>query len=133
MELNDSNKNNFWNSHTFKDFQQLAILKNVHSYQITSVCFLKDGRIASSSGDDYTLIYNKRTFKIEIRIKEKKGICYMNVNKDGILITCLSGTFLNLYEIKGKKYKNIQTIRPYNLVRDIIGLFEGSFSIQKFI
>ena len=34
----------------------------------------------------------------------------MNINKDGILITCLYGTYLNLYEIKGKKYKNIQTI-----------------------
>ena len=86
MELNNSNKNDFWNNHTLNDFQQLAILKNVHSYEITSVCFLKDGRIASSSGDGYALIYNKRTFKIEIRIKENKRICYMNVNKDGILI-----------------------------------------------
>ena len=135
MELNDSNINDFWNNHTLNDFQQLAILKNVHSYTITSVCFLKDGRIASSSyiKDNYALIYNKRTFKIEIRIKEKKGICYMNVNKDGILITCLEGTFLNLYEIKGKNYKNIQTIKPYNLIDDIIGIFDNSLSIQKFI
>ena len=43
--------NNFWNNHTLNDFQKLALYKNVHSYQITSVCFLKDGRIASSSGD----------------------------------------------------------------------------------
>ena len=57
----------------------------------------------------------------------------MNVNKDGILITCLNGTFLNLYEILGKHYKNIQTIKPYNLISDIIGLFDNSFSIQKFI
>ena len=125
--------NNFWNNHTLNDFQQLAIFKNAHSYQITSLCFLKDGRIASSSGDDYVLIYNKNTFKIEIRIKEKKRICYMNINKDEILITCLSGTYLNLYEIKGKRYTNIQTIKPYSLFDDIIGIFDGSFSIQKFI
>ena len=125
--------NNFWNNHTLNDFQQLAIFKNAHSYQITSLCFLKDGRIASSSGDDYVLIYNKNTFKIEIRIKEKKRICYMNINKDEILITCLSGTYLNLYEIKGKRYSNIQTIKPYSLFDDIIGIFDGSFSIQKFI
>ena len=43
--------NNFWNNHTLNDFQKLALYKNVHLYQITSVCFLKDGRIASSSGD----------------------------------------------------------------------------------
>ena len=40
---------------------------------------------------------------------------------------------MNLYEIKGKKYKNIQTIKPYTLFMDIIGIFDDSFSIQKFI
>ena len=57
----------------------------------------------------------------------------MNITKDGILITCLEGTFLNLYEINGKKYKNIQTIKPYSLIMDIIGKFDDSFSIQKFV
>ena len=133
MEYSNSNRSNFWNNHTLYDFQKLAILKNVHSYQITSVCFLKDGRIASSSGDKKLLIYNKITFKIEIRIKERKRIIYMNVNKDGILITCSGGTYVNLYEFKGKKYKNIQTIRPYSLKDDIIGIFDDSYSIQKFI
>ena len=57
----------------------------------------------------------------------------MNINKDGILITCSGGTYLNLYEIKGKKYKNIQTIKPYTLLNEIIGIFDDSFSIQKFI
>ena len=57
----------------------------------------------------------------------------MNINKDGILIVCLDGTYLNLYEIKGKKYHNIQTIRPYSLKIDIIGIFDGSYSIQKYI
>ena len=33
---------NFWNLHTLNDFQQLLIYQNVHSYEITSVCFLKD-------------------------------------------------------------------------------------------
>ena len=132
MELNKTNKNNFWNSHTFDDFEQIAFLKDVHSYEISSVCFLKDGRIASSSGDKNALIYNKITFKIEIIIKETKGICYMNTTKDGILIICLDGTFLNLYEINGKKYKNIQTIKPYTLIYDIIGKFDNSYCILKF-
>ena len=125
--------NNFWNNHTLNDFQQLAIFKNVHSKYITSICCLKDGRIASSSKDNKVLIYNKNTFKIEIRINEREEICYMNINKDGILITCMNGTFLNLYEIKGKRYNNIQTIRPYSLKINIIGLFTGPYSIQKYI
>ena len=125
--------NNFWNNHTLNDFQLLAIFNDVHSNEISSVCFLKDGRIASSSHDNNILIYNKRTFKIEIRIKERKSIFYMNINRDGILITCMRGTYLNLYEIKGKRYSNIQTIRPYSLKIDIIGIFDGSYYIKKFI
>ena len=133
MNLNDSNKNNFWNSHTLNDFQQLLIYNNVHSSKITSVCFLKDGSLASASDDKYVYIYNKNTFEKEIIIKENKRIDYININKDGILIVCLSGTYLNLYEIKNKNYKNIQTIRPYSLYYDIIGIFDDTYSIQKFI
>ena len=76
MELNKSNKDNFWNSHALKDFQRLAILKDVHSSRISSVCFLKDGRIVSSSFDNNVLIFNKTTFQIEIKIAEKKRINY---------------------------------------------------------
>ena len=133
MDLNGFKKDNFWNNHSLKDFEPIAFLQNIHSGAIKSVCFLKDGRLASSSDDCYVFIYNKITFKKEITIKEKKRIYYMNINKDGILITCLSGTYLNLYEIKGKNYKNIQTIKPYSLFLDIIGKFDGSFSIKKFI
>ena len=133
MKINYLNKNYFWNTHTLNGFQQILICNNVHSYQITSFCFLKDGSIASSSGDNYILIYNKNRFKIEIRIKENKGICYMNVTKDGILITYIHGTYLNLYEIKNKKYKNIQTITPYSLFYEFVGIFEDIYSIQKFI
>ena len=125
--------NIFQNNHTLNDFQQLALFKNVHSSKIDSICCLKDGRIVSSSWDKYIFIYNKNTFKIEIRIKEMKRIRYININKNGILIVCLDGTYLNLYEIKGKKYHNIQTIRPYSLKNDIIGIFDGSYTILKYI
>ena len=134
MELNTSNKSNFWNTHTLNDFEPIAFLKNVHSYNMTSICFLKDGRIASSSlFDSLLLIYNKNTYKIEIKIIEKKEIIDMNVTRDGLLITCLSGIFVNVYEINGKEYKNIQTIKPYNFLMNIIGKYYDRFSIQKFI
>ncbi len=132
MELNGSNKDKFWNEHTLNDFQISTIYKNIHFQNITSVCFLKDKRISSSSRN-FIFIYNKRTFQNEITIEEKKEICYMNVNNDGILISCLEGTYLNLYEIKGKNYKNIQTIKPFSFLINIIGKFNDSFSIKKFI
>ena len=83
---------NFWNNHTLNNFQILAKLEDVHSSEISSVCFFKDGWIASSSTDKSVLIYNKITFKIEIRIKERKDIFYMNVNKDGIFLVWMGLT-----------------------------------------
>jgi WD40 repeat protein len=133
MELNKSNKDNFWNNHTLKNFQRLAILKDVHSNKIFSICLLKDGRIVSSSFDNNILIYNKTTFQIEIRIIEKKRINYINVNKDGILIMCSHGNYLNLYEIKGKNYKIIQVIKPYNLFFNILDKFSDFCEIQKYV
>ena len=132
MKKKDSNLNNFKNIYRLKPLQKLALLKNVHSKYITSVCFLKDGRIVSSSFDKKVLVYNKITFKIEIRIKEKKSVNYININKDGILIVCLDGTFFNLYEIKGKTYKKIQTINPYSLLDGFLSLFSRYYSIIKF-
>jgi hypothetical protein len=57
----------------------------------------------------------------------------MNVTRDGLLITCLGGIFVNLYEINGKEYKNIQIIKPYSFLMNIIAKYNGSFSILKFI
>ena len=60
----------------------------------------------------------------------------MNVNKDGILIMCSHGNYLNLYEIKGKNYKIIQVIKPYNFFFNFIDKFEifnGFCLIQKFV
>ena len=135
MEVNNSKKKNFWENHTLNEFQILTIIKSVHPHSVDSVCFLKDGRIASSSSIDNNnvLIYNKITFQIEIRIHEKIGVYYMNINKDGILILCLRNIFVYLYEIKGKKYNIIQTIKPYNLFYNIIGKFDHNFPILKFI
>ena len=129
MNVNYSNKNNFWNSHTLNDFQQLLIIKNVHTSLITAICILKDGSLATSSRDKNIHIYNKNTFEKEITIKENKRIIYMNINKDGILIACLSSTYLNLYEIKNKNYKNIQTIRPYSLIYDDMSILNDSYAI----
>ena len=134
MELNTSNKSKFWNTHSLNDFEPITFLKNVHLSIISSVCLLKDGRIASSGlYDSVLLIYNKITYKIEINIKENSMIYYMNVTRDGLLITCLKGTFVNLYEIKGKDYKNIQTIKPYSFLMNIIAKYNGTYSIRKFI
>ena len=45
----------------------------------------------------------------------------------------MNGTYKNLYEIKWKRYSNIQTIRPYSFKFDIIGIFVDSYYFKKFI
>ena len=132
MELNKLIKDNFWNYHTLSEFEPIAYLKNIHEEDITSICFLKDGRLVTSSTNTI-LIFNKNTFRIEIIIKEKGNVTYMNINKDGTLITCLYRTYLHLYEINGNEYNIIQTIKPYDLISDVIGKFDNSFQTQKFI
>ena len=108
MEKYNLNKDNFWNNHTLNDFQHVATLKNVYSSIIKSICFLKDGRLAISLSYEIG-IFNKITFQKEMRIAEKKYINYININRDGILITCLQAD-ANLYKIKGKQYQIIQTL-----------------------
>ena len=56
----------------------------------------------------------------------------MNINRDGILITCLQAD-ANLYKIKGKQYQIIQTLKPYNFLLNIIGRIDGKYSITKFL
>ena len=66
------NINNFWNNHTVNDFQLLALVKNVHSSKINSLCFLKDGRIVSSSIGNNILIFIKIHLKLKLELKKKK-------------------------------------------------------------
>ena len=72
---------------------------------------------------DLLLINNRNTHKIEIKIKENNPIYYMNITRDGLLITCLGGIFANLYEINGKEYKIIQAIKPYSFLMNIIAKY----------
>ena len=131
MEKYNLNKDNFWNNHTLNEFQHIAILKNVSLYIIYSTCFLKDGRLAIPISYEIG-IFNKITFQKEISIAEKKCINYININRDGILITCLQAD-ANLYKIKGKQYQIIQTLKPYNFLLNIIGRIDRAYSITKFL
>ena len=57
----------------------------------------------------------------------------MHINKDGILMSCIYGCLLNLYEIKGKNYKKIERIRPYSILDILIGRFSDRDSINELI
>ena len=96
---------------------------NYHTSCITCGIVLKDGRFATGS-DDYTIIiYNNKTFKPDLTIKEHSGSvrCLTQLNSN-ILVSCSGDKTIKLYEIKGNEYKIIQTLN--NHIKGVNGLIE---------
>ena len=96
---------------------------NYHTNIITCGIVLKDGRFATGSGDHTIIIYNNKTFKPDLTIKEHSD--YVNsltqLSSD-ILVSCSDDKTIKLYEIKGNEYKIIQTLN--NHTNDVYGLIE---------
>jgi len=82
-----------------------------HSSYISNIILLQNGKIASSSLDNYIKIYNKETFKEEISIKENSCVDWIEQIKDGTLISCPRDKTIRLYEINDKSYKNINVMK----------------------
>ena len=96
---------------------------NYHTSGIRCGIVLKDGRFATGSGDNTIIIYNNKTFKPDLTIKEHSA--YVNsltqLSSD-ILVSCSDDKTIKLYEIKGNEYKIIQTLN--NHTNHVYGLIE---------
>ena len=96
---------------------------NYHTSTIICGIVLKDGRFATGSGDHTIIIYNNKTFKPDLTIKEHSD--YVNsltqLSSD-ILVSCSNDKTIKLYEIKGNEYKIIQTLN--NHTNNVYGLIE---------
>ena len=96
---------------------------NYHTSTITCGIVLKDGRFATGSGDHTIIIYNNKTFKPDLTIKEHSD--YVNsltqLSSD-ILVSCSNDKTIKLYEIKGNEYTIIQTLN--NHTSGVYGLIE---------
>ena len=84
---------------------------NYHTSYINCGIVLKDGRFATGSNDKSIIIYNNKTFKPDLVIKEHSSEvrCLTQLSSD-ILVSCSSDKTIKLYEIKGNEYKIIQTL-----------------------
>ena len=72
---------------------------------------LKDGRFVTGSDDHSIIIYNNKTFKPDLTIKEHSGYVYCIIQlRSGILASGSADKTIKLYEINGNEYKVIQTL-----------------------
>ena len=78
----------------------------------SSICILKDGRLAASSS--FIIIYNKKTFKSEITIKEHSSyVYYITQFKNDNFVSVGDDGYINIYNIFEDKYLVLQKIKAH--------------------
>ena len=79
----------------------------------SSICILKDGRLAASSS--FIIIYNKKTFKSEITIKEHSGyVPYITQLKNNNFVSVGDDGYINIYNIFEDKYLVLQKVKGHS-------------------
>ena len=106
---------------SINDITNIAINKE----GVYSLLILKDQRIASCSGDKAIRIFNSKTFKIEIEIKEHSNLInFIAQLKNGNLISCSSDETIKIFKLfDDNSYKVEQTLNEHKLyVKKVIEL-----------
>ena len=89
---------------------------NYHTHYVYCSTLLRDGRFATCSLDHSIIIYNDKTFKPDITIKEHDSHVYCIIQlsiiqlRFGILVSGSNDKTIKLYDINGNEYKVIQTL-----------------------
>ena len=117
------NTNNLDNNFNIKLKEPLHKF-NYHTDWVSCGTILKDGRFVTGSGDKSIIIYNNKTYKPDLTIKEhSSGIRCLTQLSSGVLASCSEDNTIKLYEINGNEYKIIQTLNHHtNYVYGLIEL-----------
>ena len=84
---------------------------NNHNLEVTCLTILKDGRLVSGSRDDSIIIYNKKTYKPDLQIREHvNSVYWVTTLNSGILASCSFDTKIKLFNIKDNEYNVLQTL-----------------------
>ena len=114
MKINESTKENSYNSYDNFDIKQKKCIHlfKEHSSAVYCSIILYDGRIATSSRDNSIIIYNKNTFKPDIKIKEHdRPVRYILQLSSGMLASCSFDTTIKIFIIKDNNYQVFQTLK----------------------
>ena len=88
---------------------------NNHTKNVLCLTIMNDGRLVSGARDHLIIIYNKETYKPDLIINEHKAaICCLLQLSSGLLASCSEDNTIRLFAIKGKIYKNIQTLEYHS-------------------
>jgi len=93
------------------------IVLNNHTSNVTCLTILKDGRLVSGSRDDSIIIYNKETYKSDLKIREHGNSVYcLTTLSSGILASCSYDETIKLFNIKDKEYNVLQTLKFHSAI-----------------
>ena len=93
------------------------IVLNNHTSNVTCLTILKDGRLVSGSRDDSIIIYNKETYKSDLKIREHGNSVYcLTTLSSGILASCSYDETIKLFNIKDKEYNVLQTFNFHSAI-----------------
>ena len=85
-----------------------------HTEPIFCTAVLKDGRIATGSKDKEIIVFNNKTFKPDLTIKEHNGVVVNMIElSTGYLASCSEDKTIKIYDVGLKTYKVIQTLKDH--------------------
>ena len=85
-----------------------------HKDTILCATILKDGRFATCSADESIIIYDNKTFKPDLIIKEHNGgITYIFQLSTGMLATCSKDRTIKIFYIKNNNYDVFQILNNH--------------------
>ena len=85
-----------------------------HTEPIFCTAVLKDGRIATGSKDKEIIVFNNKTFKPDLTIKEHSGVVVNMIElSTGYLASCSEDKTIKIYDVGLKTYKVIQTLKDH--------------------
>ena len=83
-----------------------------HSDSIMSSTTLNDRRFATCSSDKSIIIYNNKTFKPDLIIKEHTDVVnYILQLSSGMLASCSDDNTIKIFNIKNNTYEVVQTLK----------------------
>ena len=86
-----------------------------HSHFVTSICLLKDNRLASASCDKVIHISDINTFEVKIILRgHKGGIYHVTQLLNGYLMSSSADKTIKLWEINKRFYQCIKTIKGHS-------------------
>ena len=85
-----------------------------HTEPIFCTAVLKDGRIATGSKDKTIIVFNNKTFKPDLTIKEHNGVVVNMIElSTGELASCSEDKTIKIYDVGLKIYKVVQTLKDH--------------------